>query len=95
MNGSNDIIAGDFQFCTGNAFSLHGVSGKSTGDGNVCIDIIQRIIEEILNDFIFKIIVIRTFGNYLADCRQNLRIRCEKDQSYHENKDLRFDYVKR
>ncbi len=74
QDGSNDIIAADLQLCADVAALLHGQGREAAGDHDIGVQILKRIIIEILYNFVFKLITVRTFLENLLNERDDLGI---------------------
>ena len=83
QDGSNDIIAADLQLCADVAALLHGQGREAAGDHDIGVQILKRIIIEILYNFVFKLITVRTFLENLLNERDNLGIGSIKNHVDH------------
>ena len=59
VDGGNDVISGHLQLRADDPLFLHAVGGEAPGDGHIRVDIIQRIVEKILYDFVLKFLPVR------------------------------------
>ena len=80
QDGSNDIIAADLQLCADVAALLHGQGREAAGDH---VQILKRIIVEILYNFVFNLITVRTFLENLLNERDDLGIGSIKNHVDH------------
>ena len=59
VDGGDDVISGHLQLRADDPLFLHAVGGEAPGDGHIRVDIIQRIVEKILYDFVLKFLPVR------------------------------------
>ena len=92
QDGSNDIITADLQLCADVAALLHGQGREAAGDHDIGVQILKRIIVEILYNFVFNLITVRTFLENLLNERDDLGIGSIKNHVDHRKPPFVHDY---